>query len=1103
MSPPLASAADPLWYKDAIFYEVHVRAFQDSTSDGMGDFDGLTQRLDYLQDLGVTALWLLPFYPSPWRDDGYDISDYLAIHPSYGTMSDFRRFLREAHERGLRVITELVINHTSDQHPWFQRARKAPPGSRQREYYVWDKHSTRYRDARIIFRDYETSNWTWDHVADAYYWHRFYAHQPDLNFDNPVVRRAIVRVLDAWFEMGVDGMRLDAVPYLFEREGTSCENLPETHAFLKDLRRHLDERHPNRMLLAEANQWPEDAVAYFGQGDECHMAFHFPIMPRMFMALHMEDRFPILDILSQTPAIPERSQWALFLRNHDELTLEMVTDEERDYMYRVYGRDPRSRINLGIRRRLAPLLGNHRRKIELMNGLLFSLPGSPVLYYGDEIGMGDNIYLGDRNGVRTPMQWSADKNAGFSRANPQRLYLPITIDPEYHYEAVNVETQLANPHSLLWWMRRLIATRKRYRAFGRGTIEFLHPDNRKVLAFVRKYEEERILVVANLSRFVQYVELDLSAFQGLVPVEIFGRTEFPRVGTAPYLLTLGPHTFYWFSLDMPRTSTVTTIRERLRHFDVEGSWEEVLDPAHRPGLTEALIAHLKRQPWFAARPGRFKELHVLDAPAVPLGDGRARFLLVQAEYVDAPAEGLSMPLVFAPGPPTEADPRPAIATVRNRDGTEGRVCEAAADPRLVAELIDAIGRRREYEGECGALKGRPGARYRELRGNATAAAPTCSCTERGNVVACLGDRLVLKLLRHAQEGPHPDAELGKFLTDQVEFAHVPPFAGTLDYVREGGEPATLGVLFGFVPNQGTAWTYTLDAVESYLEETSSRAAAPPLARPAHPLVEAGEVPPLARELLGPYLESARLLGRRTAEFHAALAQGGDDPAFAPEPYTPFYQRSVYQSLRNETTRVLQALKRGREGLPESWRGMGDRILSLEPKILRSFQEVTKRRIEAMRIRCHGDLHLGQVLCTGKEFHLIDLEGDPTRPLSERRIKRSPLRDVAGMIRSFQVASLRALETEIAGGSVPSERRAVAAMWVRFWQQSVCRTFLSAYLDAVASAGIVPRSREDIRVLLNVFLLETAVARLGLAMSSDRAAVGAAMEVLLSYLEEGA
>src|SRR5213083_271763 len=476
------TSVDPFWYKDAIIYETHVKTFCDSDGDGMGDFRGLIEKLDYLQELGITAIWLLPFYPSPLRDDGYDIDDYFDVNPNFGTLDDFRAFLDAAHARDLRVITELVINHTSDQNPWFQKSRRAAPGSPERDFYVWSDTPEKYKDARIIFKDFETSNWAWDPVAKAYYWHRFYSHQPDLNFENPKVREAMIQAVDFWMgRMGVDGLRLDAIPYLYEREGTSCENLPETHRYIKTLRQHVDQKYGDRMLLAEANQWPEDAVSYFGagSGDECHMAFHFPLMPRLFMAVRMEDRVPIVDIIDQTPAIPETSQWALFLRNHDELTLEMVTDEERDYMYRVYANDVKARINLGIRRRLAPLLGNDRKKIELLNLLLFSLPGTPVLYYGDEIGMGENIFLGDRNGVRTPMQWSSDKNAGFSRATPHALYLPIILDPEYHYEAVNVEAQQRNPNSLFWWMKRVLTLRQRHRAFGRGKIKFLRPDNRK------------------------------------------------------------------------------------------------------------------------------------------------------------------------------------------------------------------------------------------------------------------------------------------------------------------------------------------------------------------------------------------------------------------------------------------------------------------------------------------------------------------------------------------------------------------------------------------------------------------------------------------------
>ncbi|HSN97503.1 MAG TPA: maltose alpha-D-glucosyltransferase, partial [Candidatus Nanopelagicales bacterium] len=589
---------NPEWYKDAIIYEVHLRAFSDSNGDGIGDLRGLIERLDYLQDLGITAIWLLPFYPSPLRDGGYDISNYTEINPCYGDIADFRRLLVEAHRRGIRVITELVLNHTSNEHEWFQRARRAPPGSPHREFYVWSDSPKLYQDARIIFKDFETSNWAWDPVAKAYYWHRFYSHQPDLNFDNPAVHEAVMQAVDFWLEMGVDGLRLDAVPYLYEREGTICENLPETHDFLKKLRAHIDARFQDRMLLAEANQWPEDAAAYFGRGDECQMNFHFPLMPRMFMAVELEDSFPIMNIMQQTPVIPANCQWATFLRNHDELTLEMVTDEDRDYMYRVYAEEHRARINLGIRRRLAPLM-KLRRRIELMNALLFSLPGTPVLYYGDEIGMGDNIYLGDRDGVRTPMQWSGDRNAGFSRCNPQRLYLPVIVDPEYHYEAVNVEAQQANPASLLWWMKRLINLSKQYQVFGRGDIEFLQPDNGRILAFVRSFQDQQVLVVANLSRYAQFVELDLSRFAGRTPVELFGSTRFPDIGERAYFLTLGPYDFFWFALERPAQATLGD--GELTTLTAQGDWRSVLSGSGRAALTRVLASYIPARRWFRGK----------------------------------------------------------------------------------------------------------------------------------------------------------------------------------------------------------------------------------------------------------------------------------------------------------------------------------------------------------------------------------------------------------------------------------------------------------------------------------------------------------------------
>jgi maltose alpha-D-glucosyltransferase / alpha-amylase len=715
------SSEDALWYKDAIIYEAHVRAFFDSNADGMGDFRGLADKLDYLEDLGITALWLLPFYPSPWKDDGYDIADYARIHPAYGTMRDFRDFLREAHRRGLRIITELVINHTSDQHAWFQRARRSAPDSAIRDFYVWSDTPEKYKDARIIFKDFEASNWAWDPVAHQYYWHRFFSHQPDLNFDNPAVHQAVFRTMDFWFKMGIDGMRLDAIPYLYEREGTNCENLPETHVFLKQLRKHIESRFPDRMLLAEANQWPEETVPYFGDGDECHMAFHFPVMPRLYMAIRMEDRFPIIDILKQTPPIPANCQWATFLRNHDELTLEMVTEEERDYMYRVYARDPKARINLGIRRRLAPLLGNDRRTIELMNGLLFSLPGTPVLYYGDEIGMGDNIYLGDRNGVRTPMQWSGDRNAGFSRANPQQLYLPAIIDPEYHFGTVNVEAQQANPNSLLWWMKRVIALRKRYHAFGRGRIEFLYPDNRKVLAFLRRFEDEEILVVANLSRLVQYVELDLKDFKGSVPIELMGSTEFPALGDAPMFLTLGPHAFYWFSLEPVGTTKPIRVAQAHPQTLVVTSLSDLLRGGQRSALERVLREHLVRQRWFRgkARKPRFASI----VEAIPFTDeaNGPQLTFVRVEYAEGDPETYVLPLLLTDKPASDA--LRVICGVQIRGESHTRcLTDAMGDAEFARMLLEQIASKRRLNGEDGTLQGMTTGAFRDLTADSPARA---------------------------------------------------------------------------------------------------------------------------------------------------------------------------------------------------------------------------------------------------------------------------------------------------------------------------------------------------------------------------------------------
>jgi maltose alpha-D-glucosyltransferase/alpha-amylase len=1086
---------DSLWYKDAIIYELHVRAFADGDGDGVGDFNGIIGRLDYLQDLGVTTIWLLPFCPSPLRDDGYDIACYTNVHPMYGTLRDFKVLLREAHSRGLRVITELVINHTSDQHPWFQRARRSKPGSRWRNFYVWSDTPDRYKETRVIFKDFEHSNWSWDPVANAYYWHRFYSHQPDLNYDNPAVRRAIFRIMDFWFGLGVDGLRLDAVPYLYEREGTNCENLPETHAFLKELRRHVDERFRDRMLLAEANQWPEDAAAYFGEGDESHMAFHFPVMPRMFIAIRMEDRSPIIDMLEQTPVIPETCQWSLFLRNHDELTLEMVTDEERDYMYRVYANDPQMRINLGIRRRLAPLLGNQRRKIELMKSLLFSLPGTPVLYYGDEIGMGDNIYLGDRNGVRTPMQWSADRNAGFSHANPQQLYLPIILDPEYHYEAINVETQQNNPSSLLWWMKRLIALRKRFKAFGRGGLEFLYPENRKVLAFIRRYGDECILVIANLSRFVQCAELDLSASKGMIPVELFGGTRFPPIGELPYFITLGPHTFYWFAIEPPTTPQeiyeVRPLVSQLPILTMAGARQDLLQGKARADFEEILPKYLKMRRWFRGKARKIRSARILDALPVPNISLRASFMLVKVDYTEGDPEIYFLPVGAAIGKHADhilkESLHSVIARIHLRDNSEGGVLyDPLVEREFCEELLEIIGRGRRLKGEKGELVAKPTKVFRPtLNASDSPLDPSILKAEQTNTSIVFRDRFILKLFRCIEEGINPDPEVGLFLTGK-SFPHIPPVAGVLEYRHGRNARITLGVLHGFVPNQGDAWQYTQDVLAGYFEHVlTHRGEFPDVSLAQGHLLDLvdGDFAPGVREMVGPFLESAQLLGQRTAELHIALASLPDDPEFVPEAFSTLYQRSLYQSMKNLTKRVFELLRRSLPDLPVAVREEAQKILEREDDVIRHFQSILNGKISAMRIRCHGDYHLGQVLYTGRDFVIFDFEGEPARPLSERRLKRSPLRDVAGMLRSFHYAAYSALFSGQAIGTIREEDLPPLEVWAQFWYLWVCVAFLKAYLPAVGRASILPREKDELRALLDAYLLEKAIYELGYELNN--------------------
>ena len=1065
--------SDPLWYKDAVIYEVHVRAFADSNGDGIGDFAGLTSRLDYLRDLGVTAIWLLPFYPSPLRDDGYDIADYKSVHPDYGTLDDFRTFLAEAHKRRLKVITELVINHTSDRHPWFQRARRAEPGSPERDFYVWSDTPDRYQDARIIFSDTEESNWAWDPSARAYYWHRFFSHQPDLNYENPAVRDAIYEVLDFWLDLGVDGLRLDAVPYLYEEEGTMSENLPRTHDELKRLRAHIDGRYEERMLLAEANQWPEEASAYFGDGDECHMAFHFPLMPRLFMSISMENRFPIIDILDQTPPIAATAQWAIFLRNHDELTLEMVTDEERDYMYRTYARDRRARLNLGIRRRLAPLLGNDRRKIELMNALLLSLPGTPVLYYGDEIGMGDNIYLGDRNGVRTPMHWSSDRNAGFGNSNSQQLYYPVIVDSEYHYETINVDAQQRNPNSLLWWTRRMLALRRQHQVFGRGSIEFLNPENPKVLTFVRSHADEQVLVVANLSRHNQYVELDLSPYVGTRPLELMGRSHFPDVAEAPFPMTLGPHGFFWFLLEPAELTAVPEDQELL----LDGGLAE-LTHEERGHLEWILGRYLPTRVWFHGRGRNIGRVAITDVVSLP-GELESVVLVADVQYTEGEPESYLMPLALALGEEAgriQAELPDAVVARAGRHGEAGVLLDPIYEPGFALAMLAAAGQAGELHGWHGQVR----VEGRSVDLPLEDMEITASDSPAGHTTVTFGQAWAVKVMRRAEGGVNPDLELRRFLTDRTDWTHVPPVIGYAEYSRDHEEPSTMAILQEYVPHQGDAWELFQSELSLFYEEV---AAIPPAemssAHPRGTLLDLVTREPHAQiaGVIETERQAAELLGNRTAGLHLALASCPDGEEFCPEPFTRLYQRSVYQSVRSSTRQILHNAARRLRALDGRSQELVGDIVSREDEVLERLGRLLERRVHAKRIRIQGDYRLDQVLSTGNDFVVFDFAGDATRPLSQRRLKQSPLRDVAGMLRSLHYAAYVALYEEGQRGAVPADKSEDLRPWAQTWYAWVGAAFLRGYLEGMVDSDILPQDPAEGRALLQAFLLEKAVREL--------------------------
>ena len=1041
--------ADPLWYKDAIIYQLHIKSFFDANNDGIGDFAGLIARLDYIAELGVNTIWLLPFYPSPRLDDGYDIADYRGVHPDYGTLAEVKRFIAAAHAKGIRVIAELVVNHTSDQHPWFQRARLSKPGSINRDFYVWSPDDRKYAGTRIIFVDSERSNWTWDETARAYYWHRFYYHQPDLNYDNPRVMREILSVLRYWADLGIDGLRLDAVPYLVEREGTNNENLPETHAVLKRIRAELTEHYPDKMLLAEANQWPEDTKDYFGDGDECHMAFHFPLMPRMYMAIAREDRFPITDILRQTPDIPENCQWAIFLRNHDELTLEMVTESERDFLWETYAADRRARINLGIRRRLAPLLEHDRRRIELMNYLLLSMPGTPVIYYGDEIGMGDNIHLGDRNGVRTPMQWSPDRNGGFSRvADPSRLVLPMVMDPLYAYQSVNVESQASDPHSLLMWMRRTIAIRRQYKVFGRGTYRPLYPKNRKILVYLREHEGITVLCVANLSRTPQAVELDLSEFHGRVPIELDGHSQFPPIGQLPYLLTLPPYGFYWFLLSdaadwpslhiptpepMPEYQTII-----MRH-----ALPEAILAARSVIEREILPQYLAKRRWFAMKDQVLRSARIALMTRVPSDE--AVLLEIETE-TDSGTNRWLLPLGIVWGD-TTAPPLPTqLALARVRRGAKvGLLTDAFALQAFPMVVLSGLAQKDIIATDRGMIRFEPTARMADITVPAGVEMNWVSA-EQSNSSVIVGDIAVIKMFRLVTDGPHPEAEMGRYLTDQG-FSNTPSLLGEVVRIDPDGTRHALAIAQAFVRNQGDAWTWTTDLLLRGLSDItgSDEAAAADAASHAA------------------YVRFAALLGQRLGEMHLVLARPTSNPDFAPETGTASTAASLAERVRNQLEAAYHVIDVPAEPDRAIMEAARASLFSSLPALAEAVQGTILTRI-------HGDMHLGQILVCSGDVTIIDFEGEPAKPVELRRQKDHPLRDVAGMIRSFDYAAAVVKRRSLASHAHLADDQ--VSLFLESFVERATESFLTGYRDAIASGG--DQALIAVKVeLLDLFLIEKA------------------------------
>ncbi|MCO6489017.1 MAG: maltose alpha-D-glucosyltransferase [Phaeodactylibacter sp.] len=1086
----MAEQPDPQWYKDSIFYALHIRSFYDSNGSGIGDIPGLIRKLDYLEDLGVTAISLLPFYESPLKDDGYDVSNFTSIHPEYGTMEDFGQLLAEAHKRGLHVVIDLIMNHTSTDHEWFQRARKAKPGSPERDFYVWSDTQEKYEEAGIIFSDYETSNWEWDNVAKAYYWHRFYSHQADLNYDNPRVRDEIRKVIDFWFNLGVDGVRLTSTMFLFRREGTNCENLPEVHEYLKELRQYVDRKHPGKVLIAETNLWPEEAAQYFGEGDECHMNYHFPLMPRMFMSLQTEDRYPVIDILEQTPPIPDNCQWALFLRNHDDLMLSMVTEEERDYLYKVFAQDHGAKLNEGIRRRLAPLLNNDRRRLELLYSLLFSLPGSPGIYYGDEIGMGDNIYLGDRNGIRTPMQWNADRNAGFSAANPQKLFLPVIQDPLYRYEAVNVELQNRNSASLLWWMKNTIAIRKRLKAFSHGKIEFLDSLNSKILSFVRSYEGESILVLANLSKYSQAVELDLKRFRGIRPVEIFSQNKFFEVGEEPYHFTLGPYGYYWFLMEKTEELEDIPKDRALADLEADAEWPDFFDnyTTRRRFEKKILPAYLRSCRWFGGKSKKIVSINISHHPRIDVEGVAAYFLNIVVRYTDGLPETYFLPVTIV----TNAEKMVRFLKNENQSvisyiktpSREGIIIDAIYEEGFRNELFWAIKTNTRANVIGGQLVFESGKILDELDVEKEDIVSEVLRAEQSNTSVIYNSQFFFKIYRKLDIDINPDLELVRFLSEKTAFENSPRYGGGIQFENTTEKAYTiLGLLQNKIPNQGEAWTMMLEALNRYYEKVLTKVErgkpAPPLAR-KQPLFFK-DTPERLQKLIGSMTaERAVLLGQRTAEMHVALASNTTDPDFTPERFTQHYQRSVYSQHRRLANETLKGLKRRLKSLPEHIAEEARQILDIKDDILECFAEIYALKVEATKIRVHGDYHLGQVLYNGRDFFIIDFEGEPMHSISERRLKRTPFKDVAGMIRSFHYAAYGQL---VLNQNYRAEDMPLLETWANQWFHYVSQYFLSAYLDTAKGQSFIPKEDKATQLLLRTYILEKAIYEVGYEMNA--------------------